>query len=214
MMFTGLVEATGTIRELTPVSGGAKIGIEAPSLPAADLSTGESVAVDGVCLTVTRVSGRRFHADVVRETLSCTTLGRARPGHRVNLERSLQVGDRLGGHLVQGHVDAVARVVRLSRAGADVRLRVALAPEISPFVATKGSIALNGVSLTVAGLSGDAFEVALIPETLSRTNLGTIRAGDVLNVEVDLLARYLERLMHRERSVVPAPPGAERQEWE
>jgi riboflavin synthase len=197
-MFTGLVEAMGTIRELRPVSGAVKIGIEAPSLPASELSTGESVAVDGVCLTVTRVSGRRFHADVVRETLSITTLGRTRPGHKVNLERSMQLGERLGGHLVQGHVDAVAEVVRLTRTGADVRLRVALAPEIAPFVAYKGSIALNGVSLTVAGLSDDSFEVALIPETLSRTNLGTVRAGGALNVEVDLLARYLDRLRQRE----------------
>ena len=197
-MFTGLVEAMGTIRELRPVSGAVKIGIEAPSLPVSELSTGESVAVDGVCLTVTRVSGRRFHADVVRETLSITTLGRTRPGHKVNLERSMQLGERLGGHLVQGHVDAVAEVVRLTRTGADVRLRVALAPEIAPFVAYKGSIALNGVSLTVAGLSDDSFEVAMIPETLSRTNLGTVRAGGALNVEVDLLARYLDRLRQRE----------------
>lgn len=197
-MFTGLVEAVGTIRELRPVSGAVKIGIEAPSLPASDLSTGESVAVDGACLTVTRVSGRRFHADVVRETLSITTLGRARPGQKVNLERSMQLGERLGGHLVQGHVDAVAEVVRLTRTGADVRLRVALAPEIAPFVAYKGSIALNGVSLTVSGLSDDSFEVALIPETLARTNLGAVRAGGALNVEVDLLARYLDRLRQRE----------------
>jgi riboflavin synthase len=209
-MFTGLVEAMGTIREVRPVSGAVKIGIEAPSLPAADLSTGESVAVDGVCLTVTRVSGRRFHADVVRETLSLTTLGRARPGRRVNLERSVQLGDRLGGHLVQGHVDAMAEVVRLTRTGADVRLRVALAPEIAPFVAYKGSIALNGVSLTVAGLSDDTFEVALIPETLSRTNLGTVRAGGALNVEVDLLARYLDRLMQREKGTGKTPAAAER----
>jgi len=210
-MFTGLVEAMGTIREVTPVSGATKIGIEAPSLPAAELSSGESVAVDGVCLTVTRVAGRRFHADVVRETISLTTLGRVRSGQRVNLERSLQLGERLGGHLVQGHVDAVAGVVRLSRTGADVRLRVALAPEIAPFVAYKGSIALNGVSLTVSGLSDDTFEVALIPETLSRTNLGTVRAGDTLNVEVDLLARYLERLMQREHGTGTTPRGAERQ---
>ena len=210
-MFTGLIEAIGTIRQVTPVTGAVKIGIEAPSPLAAELSTGESVAVDGVCLTVTRVSGRRFHADVVRETLSLTTLGRARPGHRVNLERSLQLGGRLGGHLVQGHVDAVAEVARLTRTGADVRLRVALAPEIAPLVAYKGSIALNGVSLTVTGLSDDTFEVALIPETLSRTNLETVRAGDALNVEVDLLARYLERLMHREHGTRTTPPGAERQ---
>jgi riboflavin synthase len=213
-MFTGLVQSIGTIRELTRVGGGARIGIEAPALPASDLSPGESVSVDGVCLTVTRVAGRRFHADVVRETLSCTTLGRARPGRRVNLERSLQLGDRLGGHLVQGHVDAVAEVLRLTKSGADVRLRVALAREIAPFVAHKGSVALNGVSLTVAGVRGDAFEVALIPETFSRTNLGTIRAGDSLNVEVDLLARYLERMMRRDRPADRAAPGAETEEWE
>jgi riboflavin synthase len=213
-MFTGLVQSIGAIRELTRSGGGARIGIEAPSLPAADLSPGESVSVDGVCLTVTRASARRFHADVVRETLDCTTLGRARSGHRVHLERSLQLGDRLGGHLVLGHVDTVATVVRLSKSGADVRLRVALAREIERFVALKGSIALNGVSLTVSGVWDDAFEVALVPATLSRTNLGTLRAGDRLNVEVDLLARYLEKMMRRDEPAHRAAPGAWTQEWE
>jgi len=193
-MFTGLVEAVGTIREVCPEGGVTRIGIVS-DLPGEPMSEGESVSVDGVCLTVTRLSGHCFYADVVPETLSRTNLGRMRPEGRVNLERSLRLGDRLGGHLLQGHVDSVARVRRVQMLEGDCRLHMALEPAISRFVAEKGSIGLSGVSLTVASLSGDTFEVALIPETLSRTNLGEVRPDDLLNVEVDLLARYLDRLM-------------------
>jgi riboflavin synthase len=193
-MFTGLVQGVGTVREVAPRRGATRIGI-AFAVPGDGLENGESIAVDGVCLTVTRKAGDRFWVDAVQETLSRTTLVHLRPGARVNLERSLRVGDRLGGHLVQGHVDAVARVVGLRRAGDDRRLRVGLPPGIAHLVADKGSIALNGVSLTVARLAPGAFEVALIPETLARTNLGEARVGQLLNVEVDLLARYLERLL-------------------
>ena len=193
-MFTGLVEAIGTVREVSPRGGVTRLGIVS-ALPAAEMSEGESVSVDGVCLTVVRLSGDRFNLEVIPETLSRTALGKLRPGSLVNLERSLRLGDRLGGHLLQGHVDSVAPVTQVTRQGADYRLHVGLVPAIARFVAEKGSIALSGVSLTVAALSGETLEVALIPETLSRTNLGEARAGDLLNVEVDLLARYLERLM-------------------
>jgi len=194
-VFTGLVETTGKVIEVTARRGSKRFGI-ASDLPVGRMQDGESVAVDGVCLTVVARRGDRFHADVIAETLALTTLGEVRPGKRVNLERSLALGDRLGGHLVQGHVDCTAGVSGVERRGDDYRLRVAWTPEIRRFVAHKGSVAIHGVSLTVAALSEAGFELALIPETLQRTNLGDLRAGDRVNVEVDLLARYLDRLLH------------------
>jgi riboflavin synthase len=192
-MFTGLVETVGRVVEATRRGGALRLGI-ASSLPVAEMEHGESVSVDGVCLTVVERRGDRFFADVVPETLRCSTLGDARTGRRVNLERSLRLGDRLGGHLVQGHVDATAPVRAVRRLHGDYRVEVALVPEIRSYVAYKGSIAVQGVSLTVAGLGGEGFEVALVPETVGRTTLGELRQGDRVNVEVDLLARYLERL--------------------
>lgn len=194
-MFTGLIQAVGTVAETVRRGGSTRVGI-APPLPLVRrMQRGESVCVDGVCLTVTSCKGRVFYADVVAETLSRTTLQWARRGQRVNLERALRVGDSLGGHWVQGHVDATAPVLAVVRQGDDYRLRLALAPEIGPYVAEKGSITLQGVALTVAKLGSDDFEIALVPETLARTTLGQARSGDRLNVEVDLMARYLERLV-------------------
>jgi riboflavin synthase len=192
-MFTGLVECMGTVREAHPRRGSTRLGIRS-SLAREGAAEGDSVAVDGVCLTVARRAGEMLYADAVRETLSRTTLKDARVGWRVNLERSLRLGDRLGGHLVQGHVDTVARVTEVRRDGDDHRLQVALDRTIRHLVAEKGSVTLNGVSLTVSRLAGDTFEVVLIPETIARTNLGALRAGQSVNVEADLLARYLERL--------------------
>jgi riboflavin synthase len=193
-MFTGLVQEIGRVSETSSRRGSTRIGI-ASALPMASLEVGESIAVDGVCLTATAFRGDRFYADVVAETLSRTTLGKLRPGGKVNLERALSLGGRLGGHLVQGHVDEAARVLQLVRKGDDCRLRVELPPAIAGYVAFKGSITLSGVSLTVAGLGDGWFEVALVPQTLRETTLGDLRAGNRLNVEVDLLARYLERLI-------------------
>jgi riboflavin synthase len=192
-MFTGLIETIGTVREVVARRGSARLSI-ASSLPVREMSDGESVAVDGACLTVSRRAGDRFFADAVAETLARTTLGELRPGARVNLERALRFGDRLGGHLVQGHVDVVAKVLRVVRKGDDYRLRVELPASIAPYVAEKGSIALHGVSLTVSAVADREFEVALVPETLRRCTLERARAGDRVNVEVDLLARYLERM--------------------
>lgn len=192
-MFTGLIECVGNVVERRAGRGSARLVVESP-LPEAEMRHGESIAVDGACLTVAAFGGGRFEADVVEETLTRTTLGSARAGKRVNLERSLRLGDRLGGHLVQGHVDAVAAVVSLTRRGDDVRLRLAAPSALRRYVASKGSVALNGVSLTVSRVAGSTFEVALIPATLAGTNLGALRAGSGVNVEVDLVARYLERL--------------------
>ena len=169
-MFTGIVETTGGVVEVEPSGAALRLAIES-SLDVAKIEHGESIAVDGVCLTVVERRADRFCVDVIPETLRCTALADVRPGRRVNLERSLRLGDRLGGHLVQGHVDAAA-LVRAVQDGDDYRLGVELPPEIRPYVALKGSVALDGVSLTVAGLDATGFEVALIPETLERTTLG------------------------------------------
>lgn len=192
-MFTGLIEAVGTIDAIRPTSDGRRVRIATGGL-SGPLAPGESVAVDGVCLTVVDPEDGAFTADVVPETLARTTLGRAASGRRVNLERALRLGDRLGGHWVQGHVDGCGRLRRVDRGPDGVRLAVELAPALRRYVAGKGSIALDGVSLTVAARGEDLFEVALIPETLERTTLGGREAGETLNIEVDLIARYLETL--------------------
>ena len=192
-MFTGLIETVGEVVEVRPGSGSARIVI-ASALPALEMADGESVAIDGACLTVVERRRGRLAFVAVKETLDRTTLGALRPGVRVNLERALRLSDRLGGHLVQGHVDAVATVARVSSRGDDWRVRVRLVPAIRGYVARKGSVAVNGVSLTVSALDRTTFEVALIPETLARTNLKDLKAGSRVNVEVDLVARYLESL--------------------
>jgi riboflavin synthase len=193
-MFTGLVETVGVVTRAAARKGTLRLSIRS-SIPAAELALGESISVQGVCLTVAEVGARGFSADVIPETLSRTTLGAARRGTRVNLERSLRLSDRLGGHLVQGHVDGTARVVAVVRNGGEHRLRIAAPAKLRPYLARKGSVALDGVSLTIASVSATAFEIALIPETLARTTLGAAGAGDRVNVEVDLLARYLDRLL-------------------
>lgn len=193
-MFSGIVETVGRIvlAEQGPVL---RLGV-ASTLPLSQMSEGESVAVDGVCLTVAERQEDRFYADVVAETLLCTTLAAASPGRRVNLERSLRLGDPLGGHFVQGHVDTTAPVVEVLRRGGDQRVRVGLPAELQHYVAHKGSVAVAGVSLTVSALGPGWFEVALVPHTVSHTTLGELTPGERVNLEVDLLARYLERLRH------------------
>jgi riboflavin synthase len=197
-MFTGLVETMGRVARVTRGKGSTRLAIRS-TLPAAKMKDGESVAVDGVCLTVARRRGNVLEMDAVPETLALTTLGDLRAGDAVHLERALSLSDRLGGHLMQGHVDAVARVVSLTRRGGDVRLRVDLPAPLRRYAAVKGSIALHGVSLTIARKTAAGVEIALIPETLERTKLGTVRAGGKLNVEMDLIARYLDALSRERR---------------
>jgi riboflavin synthase len=240
-MFTGIVEGVGKVVEqrLAADGGGARLEVEAGWL-AEGLRVGDSVAVDGCCLTVTELRDGGFAADLMAETLRRTALGRLRPGAQVNLERPLALGERLGGHLVQGHVDGVGRVLDRrplgeipggpldhhdraqallgGRGGSELpphgqrtegskaardsdvprvseELRVALDPELARYVVTKGSIAINGVSLTVAAVGPDWFAVALIPHTLAVTNLGRLARGDEVQLEVDMLAKYVERLL-------------------
>jgi len=201
-VFTGLVETIGTVVSLARRARATRLTI-ATDLPRDGTEIGASVSVDGVCLTVADRSTERFAAEVVAETLARSTLGRLRAGHRVNLERALRLADRLGGHLVAGHVDRTARVLAVRRRGADRRVEVALPADLAPYVAPKGSITLNGVSLTVAGSGSERFEVVLVPHTLAHTTLGVVRSGDHLNVEVDLIARYLESLGRFQRAVDP-----------
>ena len=198
-MFTGLVECLGRVADVRRRRGAVRLAL-ASELPLDELRDGESVAVDGVCLTVAGRARGRFHADVVAETLARSTLGALRAGDAVHLERALRASDRLGGHLVQGHVDGTVEVEWLRGRGGERRLRVQLPRELAPYVALKGSIALHGVSLTVAALDAQGLEVALVPHTLERTKLGLAAPGSRLNVEVDLVARYLERLLGPSRS--------------
>jgi riboflavin synthase alpha subunit len=188
-MFTGIVEDQGRIARRSGTAQETALRVEAAF--AAALHAGDSVAVDGVCLTVTGSAPGWFETLVSPETMSRTTLGTRRPGDAVNLERALRLGDRLGGHLVQGHVDGTAAVVGRTPEGSGARLTVALSPEFAPFVVPKGSIALDGVSLTVALRRPESFEVALVPLTLQRTTLGTRRPGDRLNLELDPIGRYV-----------------------
>jgi riboflavin synthase len=193
-MFTGLVSDVGVVERLEPRAGGARVTIRPGTMPVDDLALGESVACNGACLTVVERGGGRMSFDAVPETLARTTLGNWRSGTRVNLERALRLSDRLGGHLVQGHVDAVGQVLGRVAEGQGARLTISLPPALAPLVAEKGSIAIDGVSLTVARADRDRFEVALIPETLSRTVLGAAAPGTPVNLEVDVVARHVARL--------------------
>jgi len=194
-MFSGIVGAVGKIRRVSPRRGGLQLIIEAGTLGLRGVAIGDSIAVNGACLTVVARGRRSFGVDLSRETLRCTA-GLEEPGD-VNLEKALRVSDRLGGHLVLGHVDGVGTVERFERAGANRILRIKAPSGLARYIARKGSIAVHGVSLTVNAVRGAEFEVNLIPHTLAVTTLGQLRVGDRVNLEVDPLARYAERLLLR-----------------
>ena len=191
-MFTGIIEAVGSVREVKPAQSGMRVSIDAGALDLAEVKVGDSIAVNGVCLTVIAVAGKRLDFDVSRETLDCTT--GFEPGSRANLEKSLRLADRLGGHLVSGHVDGVGTVARFEAVGDDRRVSIKVPRELAKYIARKGSVAVNGVSLTVNAVNRGAFEINLIPHTLRATNLDVLAAGTKVNLEVDMLARYAERL--------------------
>jgi riboflavin synthase alpha subunit len=195
-MFTGIVRERGRVLAADQDGGGLRLRVEAPETAAA-AGPGDSVAVAGCCLTVTAALDGRLEFDAVPETLARTNLGRLTAGADVNLEPALRAGEPLGGHFVQGHVDGTARVERLEPEGDGMRLALRLAPELLRYCVEKGSIAVDGVSLTIAALRGDGVELALVPFTLERTTLSSLRPGDEVNVEVDLLAKYAERLSAR-----------------
>ena len=192
-MFTGIVRERGRVASMRQEPEGLRLEIDAPET-ASQLGVGDSVSISGACLTATAVSNGRFSVTAVAETLDRTTLGRLAPEDEVNLETATRAGDPLGGHFVQGHVDAVGRIASVDEG----RVWVEAAPEILRYCVEKGSIAVDGVSLTIAALRGDAFEVALIPHTLEVTTLGAVEIGDDVNLEVDVLAKYVEKLIDRD----------------
>lgn len=192
-MFTGLVQALGTIAALEPVGGGARMRVAVGTLDLADVAIGDSIAVNGCCLTVTALDANGFAADLSQETLDCTAGFVA--GARVNLEKALRAGDRLGGHMVTGHVDGVGEIVSIEPAGDSRVLTFRVPQSLARYVARKGSVTVDGVSLTVNAVGRDTFAVNLIPHTLAMTGFGGLAAGARVNIEVDLIARYVERLL-------------------
>ncbi len=191
-MFTGLVQQVGTVAELARSDGGARLAISA--MLASSVSEGDSVLVNGVCLTATRVDEQAFEADLSSETLRRSALDEAQPGDRVNLELALRTSDRLGGHIVQGHVDAVAEVGSVREDGSAVELWIEAPAPVLRYVVEKGSVAIDGVSLTVTDVDESGFGISLVPETLERTNLSDAAPGRRVNLEVDVLAKYVEKL--------------------
>ena len=196
-MFTGIIEEIGTITEVQPISNGVTIKIKAATV-LDDIKIGDSIAVSGPCLTVRDLEQEAFVADISEETCNKTTLRNCKVGTHVNLERSLRLGDRIGGHLVLGHVDEIATISGWKDEGASSRMQVTVSPKVKPYIAYKGSIAIDGVSLTIANVFDDTFEVALIPHTLDVTTLSENRIGEIVNIEVDVMARYIETLMQNQ----------------
>lgn len=193
-MFTGLVEETAPIVAVEPIGGGARLTLEAATI-LEGTKAGDSIAVNGCCLTITSIAGNRLSFDLLAETLDKTNLGDQKPGSKVNLERALLAQDRMGGHFVQGHVDCAVRIVALEPHGQDHRLEIELPHAFARYVAYKGSIAINGISLTAAEVREGSVVSWLIPHTMEVTNLHTLKAGDRVNVEFDMLAKYLERIV-------------------
>ncbi len=196
-MFHGIILATGRVASLTEKGGDLELKIDAAALDFARIAIGDSISVQGVCLTVTRIEGAGFFADVSRETMAKTTLGALRAGSRVNLEPSLRAGDPLGGHWVSGHVDAVGKLKSLVQDARSWRLEFEFPASLMRFVAAKGSICIDGVSLTVNQVEGRRFDVNIIPHTRRATTLGGLEIDDGVNIEIDVIARYLERLMSK-----------------
>lgn len=196
-MFTGIIEEIGTIAEVQPISNGITIQINATTV-LEDIRIGDSIAVSGPCLTVRDLVKDAFVADISDETCRRTTLRNCKIGTHVNLERSLRLGDRIGGHLVLGHVDEVATITGWKDEGSSSRMEVTVSSKVKPYIAYKGSIAIDGVSLTISNVLENAFEVALIPHTLDVTTLSKNRIGEIVNIEVDVMARYIETLMQNQ----------------
>lgn len=206
-MFTGIIEAIGTIRALTPKGGDVRVQVATGKLDLSDVKLGDSIAVNGVCLTAVALPGDGFWADVSRETLARTAFAYLKPGSRVNLEKALTPTSRLGGHLVSGHVDGVGEIVAREDNARAVQFRVRAPRELARYIALKGSITVDGTSLTVNAVNGAEFELTIVPHTLAETIMADYRPGRRVNLEVDLLARYLERLLLGEKAAEPQSGG-------
>lgn len=197
-MFTGLVETIGTIRRVVPRGGHLSITV-VPDIPFKDVHDGESIALSGPCLTVVAHDAESFTVEASPETLKATTLKRVRPGNRVNLERAMRADARLGGHFVAGHIDGTLEVRQVAKLADSVRVTIDLPRQYRPYVVDRGSVALDGISLTIIGVESDRFTVNLIPETQKRTTWGRLRAGDEINVEFDLVGKYILRFLEFRR---------------
>ena len=198
-MFTGIIQGLGTLFEKRPSGGGMIFGLEA-DFDLTDPEEGESIAVNGACLTARNIKGNRFYVDVSPESLRRTLLGALQTGSRVNLERALRLSDRLGGHLVSGHVDAQGQVKQRRKSGDFTLFSFSLDPALTRYVVEKGSVTINGVSLTVNTCERDLFTVSIIPHTLSVTTLGLLREGDFVNIEVDIIGKYVEKLLSADKA--------------
>ncbi|UCD91545.1 MAG: riboflavin synthase [Desulfobacterales bacterium] len=193
-MFTGIIEGLGTIKETQPAGQGKQLILEADFV-LDDSKVGESIAVNGACLTVVSLANRRFHVDVSPESLIKTTLGKAKIGDRVNLERALRLSDRIGGHLVSGHVDGLGMIKQKKRMGNAIILSVHVPESITRYMITKGSVAVDGISLTINHFSRDRFEVSIIPHTAKMTTIDLSKIGDLVNIETDMIGKYVERFI-------------------
>jgi riboflavin synthase len=208
-MFTGIIEHVGRVQALETATQGSRLRVHAGPL-AASLAVSGSIAVNGCCLTIVEISGEVFSADLSSETLRRTSFAEIKAGARVNLERPLTAGKEFGGHFVQGHVDGIGRVARWEADGANWWLGVRLPQELVRYVSMKGSIAIDGISLTVANMAGDIVEAAIIPFTYANTNLQALRVGDAVNIETDILAKYVERLLETRRTAATSALTVER----
>lgn len=206
-MFTGIIEAVGDIAALQPSGGDLRLHVRTGKLPLGDVALGDSISTNGVCLTVTELSGEGYWADVSRETLDFTTLGNLEVGSRVNLEKALTPASRLGGHIVSGHVDGVGEVLSSAEDGRSIRFVLRAPDALAKYIAHKGSITVDGTSLTVNAVRGAEFDLNIIPQTMQETIFGTYRAGSRVNLEVDVIARYLERLVLGEKAADPRSQG-------
>jgi len=196
-MFTGIVQAKGNIQEIISSKEGAHLKINSNTLNLSDSKVGDSIAVDGVCLTVTELSECWFSADVSNETMSCTTFSKLSKGQSVNLEKSLRLNQGIDGHLVSGHVDGIGEIHSIDEDGDSVRIKVEVQGDIMKYIANKGSICINGVSLTVNSVESNIFDVNIVPHTFSVTTLGELKLKSFVNLEIDLIARYVERLYNQ-----------------
>lgn len=206
-MFTGIIQATGEIARMEPRDGDMRLAIQCPALDMADVALGDSIAVNGVCLTVVTMDAQGFAADVSRESLERTTLGDLKTGSTVNLEKALTLQTRLGGHLVSGHVDGVGEIVARQSLARAEEFRVKAPTELAKYIAEKGSITVDGISLTINEVNGAEFRLTIVPHTLDVTTMQTFSVGQRVNLEVDVIARYLERLLLGEKAAEPTASG-------
>jgi riboflavin synthase len=208
-MFTGIIEAVGKVAELQQRGGDARLRVLTGKMDLADVALGDSIAVNGVCLTAVELPGDGFVADVSRETLSLTSLGQLKPGGRVNLEKALTLATRLGGHLVSGHVDGLGTVIERHEDARSVRFTIEAPQELARYIAHKGSISVDGTSLTVNAVDGRRFELNIVPHTLQETIMDSYVTGRRVNLEVDLVARHLERLLLGDKAAQPGGTGVD-----